>query len=134
MVCQEKNLGNNLLADNTLVDKENIKMVVELPHPIYAKGVGILMGHCGLYCRFFYMYNNAAKHLYTLLNLLECKIDCEQDFQMYIHALIVVAMLNAWNHNEVFCVHIDASAYATACISTHTHENHMNFVVSYASP
>ena len=46
---------------------DKVKVIVELPRPINAKGVQCFMGHCGYYKRFIFMYAVIAKPLYALL-------------------------------------------------------------------
>ena len=46
MVRQGKILGHIVSANGISTDEDKIKVIVELPHPIHAKGVQIFMGHC----------------------------------------------------------------------------------------
>ena len=39
MVCQGKIFGHILLANGISTNEEKIKVIIYLPHPIYAKGV-----------------------------------------------------------------------------------------------
>ena len=92
------------------------------------------MGHCGYYRRFIYMYAEIAKPLYGLLIIFEWKEDCEESFQKLKQALVSAPILRAapkWD--EVFHVHIDASAFAIGCILAQPGKKNMDFPISYAS-
>ena len=65
MVRQGKIMGHIVSANGISTDEDKIKVIVELPHPIHAKGVQIFMGHCGYYRRFIYMYAEVARPLYA---------------------------------------------------------------------
>ena len=60
MVRQGKILGHIVSANGISTDEDKIKIIVELPRLIHAKGVQIFMGHCGYYRRFIYMYAEIA--------------------------------------------------------------------------
>ena len=45
MVRQGKILGHIISLNGISTDEEKIKVIVELPRPIHAKGVQIFMGH-----------------------------------------------------------------------------------------
>ena len=133
MVYQGKILGHIVSANGISTDEEKIKVIVDLPRPIHAKGVQIFMGHCGYYRRFIYMYADVARPLYALLIVFEWTDECEESFQKLKHALISAPILKAPDWNKIFHVHIDASAYAIGCILAQSHENNMDFPVSYSS-
>ena len=69
------------------------------------------MGHCGYYCRFICMYLDAAQPLYALLIVFEWIDKCEEAFQKLKNALVLAPILRAPKWDEVFHVHIDASAF-----------------------
>ena len=133
MVRQGKILGHIVSANGISTDEEKIKVIVELPRPIHAKGVQIFMGHCGYYRRFIYMYADVARPLYALLIVFEWSEECEVAFQKLKNALISAPILKAPDWNKIFHVHIDASAYAIGCILAQPYENNMDFPVSYSS-
>ena len=133
MVRQGKILGHIVSANGISTDEEKIKVIVDLPRPIHAKGVQIFMGHCGYYRRFIYMYADVARPLYALLIVFEWTDECEESFQKLKQALISAPILKAPDWNKIFHVHIDASAYAIGCILAQPHENSMDFQVSYSS-
>ena len=88
MVCQGKILGHIAFMNSISMDKRKIKVIVDLPWPIHAKGVQSFMGHCGYYRRFIYMYVDVARPLYTLLIVFEWTNECEETFQKLKQALI----------------------------------------------
>ena len=133
MVRQGKILGHIVSENGISTDEEKIRVIVELPRPLNAKGVQVFMGHCGYYRRFIYMYAEIARPLYALLIVFEWSDDCEQSFQKLKNALISAPILKAPDWNLIFHVHIDASAYAIGCILAQPHENNMDFPVCYAS-
>ena len=133
MVCQGKILGHIVSTNGISKDEEKIKVIVDLPRPIHAKGVQIFMEHCGYYRRFIYMYADVARPLYALLIVFEWTNECEEDFEKLKQALISAPILKAPDWNKIFHVHIDASAYAIRCILAQPHENNMDFPVSYSS-
>ena len=108
-------------------DEDKIKVIVEFPCPIHAKGVQIFMGHCGYYRRFIYMYAEVARPLYALLVVFEWRDECEQTFQKLKKALILSLILKSPDWDQIFHVHIDASAYAIGCILAQPSENYMDF-------
>ena len=116
MVQQGKILGHIVSKNFISTNEDKIRVIVELPCPIHAKGVQIFMGHCGYYCRFIYMYVNVARPLYALLVVFEWTKEYEKYFQKLKNALISALILKAPNGDLVFHVHIDASAYAIGCI------------------
>ena len=91
------------------------------------------MGHCGYYRRFIYMYAEIAKPMYGLLIVFEWTEDCETSFQKLKTALVSAPILRAPKWDEVFHVHIDASALAIGCILAQPGEKNMDFPISYAS-
>ena len=90
MVRQGKILGHIVSANGISTDEEKIKVIVELPRPVHAKGVQIFMGHCGYYRRFIYMYADVARPLYALLIVFEWADECEEAFQKLKNALILL--------------------------------------------
>ena len=133
MVRQGKILGHIVSKNGISTNEDKIRVIVELPCLIHAKGVQIFMGHCGYYRRFIYMYADVARPLYALLVVFEWTEECEKSFQKLKNALISAPILKAPNWDLVFHVHIDASAYAIGCILAQPHENNMDFPMSYAS-
>ena len=87
MVRQGKILGHIVSENGISTDEEKIRVIVELPRPLNAKGVQVFMGHCGYYRRFIYMYAEIARPLYALLIVFEWSDDCEQSFQKLKNAL-----------------------------------------------
>ena len=77
MVRQGKTLGHIVSTNGISMDKEKIKVIVQLPWPIHAKGLQFFMGECGYYHRFIYMYANVSRPLYTLLIVFEWMDECE---------------------------------------------------------
>ena len=116
MVRQGKILGHIVSANGISTDEEKIKVIVELPRLIHAKEVQIFMGHCGYYRRFIYMYVEVARPLYALLIVFEWTDECEQSFQKLKNALISAPILKSPDWDQIFHVHIDASAFAIGCI------------------
>ena len=88
MVRQGKILGHIVSANGISTVEEKIKVIVELPRPVHAKGVQIFMGHYGYYRRFIYMYANVARPLYALLIVFEWTNECKEAFQKLKQALI----------------------------------------------
>ena len=126
-------MGHIVSRNGIFTDVDKIAVIVELPRPVNAKGVQIFMGHCGYYRRFIYMYAKIAKPLYGLLIIFEWTEDCETSFQKLKNALVFAPFLRAPKWDEVFHVHIDASAFAIGCILTQPGEKNMDFPISYAS-
>ena len=133
MVRQGKILGHIVSANGISTDEDKVKVIVELPCPIHSKGVKIFMGHCGYYRRFIYMYTEIARPLYALLIVFEWTDECEQSFQKLKDALILAPILKSPDWDQIFHVHIDASAFAIGCILAQPGEHNMDFSISYAS-
>ena len=133
MVRQGKILGHIISTNGILTDEEKIKVIVDLPRPIHAKGVQIFMGHCGYYRRFIYMYVDVAQPLYALLIVFEWTYECKEAFQKLKDALIIAPILKAPDWNKIFHVYTDASTFAIGCILAQPHENNMDFLVFYSS-
>ena len=55
MVHQGRILGHFISTNGISTDEENIKVNVDLPQLVHAKGVQIFMGHCEYCHRFIYM-------------------------------------------------------------------------------
>ena len=79
------------------------------------------------------MYAEVARPLYTLLVVFEWTEECKQAFQKLKKALVSAPILKAPNWDQIFHVHIDASAFAMGCILAQPGENYMDFPISYAS-
>ena len=77
MVRQGKVLGHIVSKKGISTDMDKVKVIVELPRPITAKGVQCFMGHCGYYKWFIFMYAVIAKPLYALLVQFEWTNKCE---------------------------------------------------------
>ena len=95
MVQQGNILAHIVSANGISTDEDKIKVFVELPCPIHAKGVQIFMGHCGYYRRFIYMYAEIAWPLCALLIIFEWTNECEQSFQKLKDALISAPILKS---------------------------------------
>ena len=95
MVRQGRILGHIVSANGIATDKDNIKVILELPRTMHYKGFQIFMGHCGYYRRFIYMYVEIAIPLYALLVEFIWTEECEESFEKLKQALIIAPILRS---------------------------------------
>ena len=130
MVGQGKILGHIVSANGISLYEEKVKVIVDLPWPIHAKGEQIFFwDHVG----YIVDSSHVSWPLYTLLIVFESKDKCEQAFQHLKNALISTSILKAPNWSNIFHVHIDALVCAIWCILAQLKEHKMDLPMSYAS-
>ena len=133
MVRQGKILGHIVSKNGISTDMDKIKVIIELPIPRGPRDVQVFMGHCGYYRRFIYMYAEIARPLYGLLVVFVWTEECEESFEKLKKALTSAPILRAPVWDQIFHVHIDASAYAIGCILAQPGEFNKDFPIAYAS-
>ena len=133
MVRQGKILEHIVSQHGISTDLEKIQVILDLKIPKTPRDVQVFMGHCGYYRRFIYMYAKIARPLYGLLVKFEWTQDCKVTFEKLKKVLVLAPILRAPIWDKVFHVHIDASAYAIACILTQPREFNKDFPIAYAS-
>ena len=74
-----------------------------------------------------------AQPLYTSLIVFEWTNKCETSFNKLKEALISAPVLKTLYWDQIFHVHIDASAFVIGCILAQLGEHNMDFPISYAS-
>lgn len=79
------------------------------------------------------MYADVARPLYALLIVFEWTDECEESFRKLKNALVNAPILKSPDWDQIFHVHIDASAFAIGCILAQPSVNYMDFPISYAS-
>ena len=87
MVFQGKILGHMVSKHGISIDLEKINIIVELPIPKSPRYVQVLMGHCGHYKQFIYMYVELTQPMYGLLVAFVWTKECEVGFEKLKKAL-----------------------------------------------
>ena len=108
-------------------------MILDLKIPKTPRDVQVFMGHYGYYRRFIYMYAKIARPLYKLLVNFEWTHECKVSFEKLKKTLVLAPILKALIWDQVFHVHIDASAYAIGCMLSQPGKFNKDFPIAYAS-
>ena len=115
MVNQGIVLGHIISEKGIRVDKEKIKIILNLPSPTNMKTVRQILGHAGFYRRFIMDFSKIAKLLYKLLEK-DAKFMWDEDYYRSFEELkaylITTPIVRAPNWKLPFEVMCDVSDLA----------------------
>ena len=67
MVREEIVLGHLVSERWIEVDRAQIEVIEQLPHPVNIRGIHSFLGHASFYCRFIKVFSHIARPLTNLL-------------------------------------------------------------------